>query len=162
MGAPINDEEHAFHAISCSLTIAKQLPEINAKLQEKDLPAVNIGIGLATGLMNVGDMGSEFRRAYTVIGDTVNLASRLQDLTKFYQVTILVSDGTRAKQEQFVWRTIDKITVKGRKSGLVIYQPLGAVGEVTEATLAELAAYHKALDEYAAQNWSSAEKNLLC
>lgn len=157
-GAPINDEEHAFHAISCSLTIAKQLPEINAKLQEKDLPAVNIGIGLATGLMNVGDMGSEFRRAYTVIGDTVNLASRLQDLTKFYQVTILVSDGTRAKQEQFVWRTIDKITVKGRKSGLVIYQPLGAVGEVTEATLAELAAYHKALDEYAAQNWSSAEK----
>lgn len=157
-GAPIHDEEHASHAIVCALTIAKQLPEINVTMQEKDLPKVNIGIGLATGMMNVGDMGSEFRRAYTVIGDTVNLASRLQDLTKFYQVTILVSDGTRAGQDHFVWRVIDKITVKGRKSGLIIYQPLGAVGEVSEEVLTELEEYHRALDEYSAQNWSSAEK----
>ncbi len=157
-GAPIQDEEHASHAIMCALTMAKQLPEINGKMQEKNLPAVNFGIGLATGLMNVGDMGSEFRRAYTVIGDTVNLASRLQDLTKFYQVPILVSDGTRVGQEQFVWRTIDKITVKGRKSGLTIYQPLGKVSDVSEEALIELEAYHKALEEYYAQNWSSAEE----
>ncbi|KTD74542.1 CHASE2 domain-containing protein [Legionella tucsonensis] len=157
-GAPMQDEEHASHAIMCSLTMAKQLPEINEKMQEKNLPAVNFGIGLATGLMNVGDMGSEFRRAYTVIGDTVNLASRLQDLTKFYQVTILVSDKTHAGQDQFVWRTIDKITVKGRKSGLTIYQPLGKDSEVSEEVLTQLEEYHKALEEYYAQNWSSAGK----
>ncbi|WP_416209934.1 CHASE2 domain-containing protein [Legionella sp. PATHC038] len=157
-GAPIHDEEHASHAIICALTIAQKLPEINVTMQEKDLPAVNIGIGLATGMMNVGDMGSAFRRAYTVIGDTVNLASRLQDLTKFYQVNILVSDGTRTGQNQFVWRIIDKITVKGRKSGLVIYQPLGRVNEVSEEVLTELKEYHQALGEYSAQNWTSAEK----
>ncbi|WP_416209924.1 CHASE2 domain-containing protein [Legionella sp. PATHC035] len=157
-GAPIHDEEHALHAISCALTVAQKLPEINVSMQEKDLPAVNIGIGLATGMMNVGDMGSEFRRAYTVIGDTVNLASRLQDLTKFYQVSILVSDGTRTGQNQFVWRIIDKITVKGRKSGLVIYQPLGRVNEVSEEVLTELKEYHQALGEYSAQNWKAAEK----
>ncbi|HHF7373584.1 CHASE2 domain-containing protein [Legionella bozemanae] len=157
-GAPMLDEEHASHAIMCSLTMVKQLPEINEKMQEKDLPAVSFGIGLATGLMNVGDMGSEFRRAYTVIGDTVNLASRLQDLTKFYQVTILVSDKTRAGQDQFIWRAIDKITVKGRKSGLTIYQPLGKVSDVSEEVLTQLEEYHRALEDYYAQNWSSAEK----
>ncbi|CAM2863146.1 adenylate/guanylate cyclase transmembrane protein [Legionella steigerwaltii] len=157
-GAPIHDEEHAFHAITCALTLAKQLPEINVTMEEKGLPAVKIGIGLATGMMNVGDMGSAFRRAYTVIGDTVNLASRLQDLTKFYQVTILVSDGTRSGQDQFVWRIIDKITVKGRKSGLIIYQPLCTVSEASDEVLTELDEYHKALVEYSAQNWPSAEK----
>lgn len=157
-GAPIQDEEHAYHAINCSLSIVKQLPEINATMRENNLPAVNIGVGLATGLMNVGDMGSAFRRSYTVIGDTVNLASRLQDLTKFYQITILVSDGTRIGQDQFVWRTVDKITVKGRKTGLTIYQPLGKVDELSEELRIELEEYHKALYDYYAQNWSSAEK----
>ncbi|HHT0593706.1 TPA: CHASE2 domain-containing protein [Legionella anisa] len=157
-GAPMLDEDHATHAIMCSLAMVKQLPEINEKMQEKDLPAVSFGIGLATGLMNVGDMGSEFRRAYTVIGDTVNLASRLQDLTKFYQVTILVSDKTCAGQDHFAWRAIDKITVKGRKSGLTIYQPLGKVSDVSEEVLTQLEEYHKALEAYYAQNWSSAEK----
>lgn len=157
-GAPINDEEHAYHALMASLKMIKQLPEINAKMMKQGLPEVNIGIGLATGLMNVGDMGSEFRRAYTVLGDTVNLASRLQDVTKFYHVNILVSDGTRAGQEQFAWRTVDKITVKGRKTGLTIYQPLGLVTEISADVLAELDEYHRALDDYYACNWSSAEK----
>ncbi len=157
-GAPMLDEDHASHAINCALTMAKQLPQINEKIREKDLPAVSIGIGIGTGLMNVGDMGSEFRRAYTVIGDTVNLASRLQDLTKFYKVMILVSDKTRAGQDQFVWRTIDKITVKGRKSGLTIYQPIGKVTDVSAEIVTELDIYHDALKDYYEQNWSSAEK----
>lgn len=157
-GAPINDEEHAYHAIVASLKIMQQLPEVNAKMTEHNLPEVNIGIGLASGLMNVGDMGSEFRRAYTVIGDTVNLGSRLQDLTKFYHVDILVSDSTRVGQEHFVWRTVDKITVKGRKTGLVIYQPLGLRTEIAEEILGELEEYNNALDDYYSRNWSSAEK----
>ncbi len=156
--APIPDEEHISHAILCSLEIIKKLPEINARMLDKNLPTVTIGIGLASGLMNVGDMGSEFRRAYTVIGDTVNLASRLQDLTKFYQITILVSDKTRLSQDQFIWRTIDKITVKGRKKGLTIYQPLGKVNEVSEKMIIELEEYHHALNDYYAQKWSIAEK----
>lgn len=155
-GAPMVDEEHVHHAVMASLTMISKLPEINEKMIALGLPAVNIGVGLATGLMNVGDMGSEFRRAYTVLGDTVNLASRLQDLTKFYQVNILASDGTRAGQDQFVWRPIDKITVKGRKTGLIIYQPVGLRAEVTDDVVYELNEYQHALDEYYAHRWASA------
>jgi adenylate cyclase len=157
-GAPMNDEQHASHAIMASLTIMKHLTEINDKLKTDNLPEVRIGLGLASGLMSVGDMGSEFRRAYTVIGDTVNLGSRLQDLTKFYHLDILVSDSARKDQEQFVWRTVDKITVKGRKAGLVIYEPLGLKEEITSEVLIELEEYHDALDDYYARKWSSAEK----
>jgi len=157
-GAPIQDEEHAYHAIMTALTVVNKLPEINQRLLENKLPALSIGIGLASGLMNVGDMGSEFRRAYTVLGDTVNLASRLQDLTRFYNVDILVNDVSRQQQEQFVWRAVDKIIVKGRKTGLTIYQPLGKVQDVSEDVILELEEYNKALDDYYAQKWSSAEK----
>lgn len=157
-GAPLKDKEHAYHAIMSALTVFKQLPEINEKLCEKDLPPVNIGIGLASGLMNVGDMGSEFRRAYTVLGDTVNLASRLQDLTKFYQVNILVNDLTRDGQDAFIWRPVDKVIVKGRKSALTIYQPLGIVTDVSSEQIEELEEYKLALDDYYAQNWTAAEK----
>lgn len=155
-GAPMHDEKHASHAVECALEMMKRLPEINNAMIKEGLPAVNIGIGLATGLMNVGDMGSEFRRAYTVLGDTVNLASRLQDLTKFYHVNILVSDGTRLGMDEFVWRAVDKITVKGRKTGLTIFQPLGKLNDCSVDQLEELKTYHHALEEYYAQRWDSA------
>ncbi|MDP3269219.1 MAG: adenylate/guanylate cyclase domain-containing protein [Legionella sp.] len=157
-GAPAVNTQHAYHAILSSLIIFKQLPAINAHLSEKNLPHVTIGIGLASGLMNVGDMGSEFRRAYTVLGDTVNLASRLQDLTKFYQVNILTSDVTYLNQKDFFWRPIDKITVKGRKSALTIYEPLDIVVDVSQERISEVESYQRALEEYYAQNWFEAEK----
>jgi adenylate cyclase len=156
-GAPIADEHHAYNAIMSSLTIFQHLPEINAKMKNNNLPQVNIGLGLATGLMNVGDMGSEFRRAYTVLGDTVNLASRLQDLTKFYQVDILANDTARFENDAFLWRAIDKVSVKGRKTALTIYQPLGLLSDASSETLNEVEDYHKALVDYYAQNWQSAE-----
>lgn len=160
-GAPIVDADHAYHAILTSLTMIQKLPEINVKMVNLNLPAVNIGIGLASGLMNVGDMGSEFRRAYTVLGDTVNLGSRLQDLTKYYHVNILVSDATRNGQNKFLWRTIDKITVKGRKTGLVIYEPIGLASEASENLISELEMHETALQAYYARQWQTAEELFL-
>lgn len=157
-GAPMEDKEHSLHAIESSLEIFRRLPEINEKMKENKLPKVNIGLGLATGLMNVGDMGSEFRRAYTVLGDTVNLASRLQDLTKFYQVDILTNDTAKMENEGFLWKAIDKVIVKGRKSALTIYSPLGLTSESSPALITEIEVYHKALDLYYDQNWSESEK----
>ncbi len=157
-GAPIQDEEHVSHAIMAALAVVKKLPEINEKMMEQNLPPVTIGIGLATGLMNVGDMGSEFRRAYTVLGDTVNLGSRLQDLTKFYHVNILVSDATREGQNQIVWRPIDRITVLGRKNSLMIYQPLGLNTEISKEMMMELDQYQQALDSFYARDWTAAEE----
>lgn len=159
-GAPIEDEDHASHAITSALSIFANLDAINATMIQNNLPAVHIGLGLATGLMNVGDMGSEFRRAYTVLGDTVNLASRLQDLTKFYKVDILVNDITRAKQDTILWRTVDKVTVKGRKTALSISEPVGLVSQASPQTIQEIADYHLALEKYYAQEWAAASSLL--
>lgn len=158
-GAPIEDKEHAIHAILCSLTFFEHLPQINANLLEIGLPPVNIGVGIASGPMNVGDMGSEFRRAYTVLGDTVNLASRLESLTKFYRVNILASDKTHSSsQNTILWRPVDKVVVKGRKNPLTIYQPLGNVTGASVQLLQELKTYETALTHYYKQDWLKAEK----
>lgn len=160
-GAPMPDKHHAEHAIEASLEIFKRLPEINQQMEASGLPSVNIGIGLGTGLMNVGDMGSAFRRAYTVLGDTVNLASRLQDLTKFYHVNILVNEENHADKDKFVWRPIDRVTVKGRSKTTNIYQPLGLRSEAPPELLAEIEAYQVALDAYYAKSWDEAEEQFV-
>lgn len=158
-GAPIHDSEHAYHAISAALDVKSHLSEINDTLQQERLPTLKIGMGISSGLMNVGDMGSKFRRAYTVLGDTVNLASRLQDLTRFYQIDILVSDATHANQHKFCWQAIDKVTVKGRQNPLTIYSPLGYDHAVSDEMKARIQTYEHALAAYYQQDWHQA-KNL--
>jgi adenylate cyclase len=155
-GAPSIDKDHAFHGISAALDIQKNLADINLKLQSMELPALSIGMGLSTGIMDVGDMGSEFRRSYTVLGDAVNLGSRLQDLTKFYGVSILVSEATRDQQNAFFWYPIDKVMVKGRQNALMIYTPISLYEDATDAMKDELAAYEQALSVYQQQNWAEA------
>jgi adenylate cyclase len=154
-GAPMEDKQHARHAIQSAQAVFKQLSKINENLMQQGLPAISIGMGIATGPMNVGDMGSEFRRAYTVLGDTVNIASRLQELTKFYHVDILVTDITRSEQDDFIWRPVDKVVVRGREFPLTIYQP---VGDTSATGLAELELYEQALTAYYAQDWLLAQK----
>lgn len=150
---PIKHNGHARQAILSALSIVNALPAINELMTRNELPTIKIGISVGTGLMNVGDMGSNFRRAYTVLGDNVNLASRLESLTKYYDVPILVNEGTRENQTDFIWRTIDKVAVKGRKAAVSIYQPVGLIDEVGPELIQEIDDYHKALDCYYAQNW---------
>ena len=156
-GAPIVDPQHATHAIETALVIQNKLAQINDQLKDKNLPSMKIGMGLSTGLMNVGDMGSAFRRSYTVLGDTVNVGSRLQDLTKFYQVSILVGESTRINQDQFLWQFIDKVSVKGRREALNIYEPLGYYEEASDAIHEELNNYERAITNYFQQDWVQAK-----
>ena len=156
-GAPMDDNQHTTHAIETALLIQNDLERINQQLREKNLPSVKIGVGLSTGLMNVGDMGSAFRRSYTVLGDVVNVGSRLQDLTKFYQVNILAAESTRINQDRFIWQFIDKVLVKGRRETLNIYEPLGYYQDATRALHEELDAYEGALALYFQQDWLQAK-----
>ena len=141
-GAPVRDANHARRALECGLAMQKALRELDPVFAKKRWPALRIGVGINCGTMSVGDMGSEFRRSYTVMGDAVNLASRLEDLTKEYGVGILVSENIVRAVEGFVYREVDKVRVKGKQEGIAIFEPIGAQGEVDGDMLAEIARFH--------------------
>jgi len=155
-GAPVPDAEHATHAVEAALTMQKRVRGLDPEFVKRGWPMLNIGVGLNCGEMNVGDMGSRFRRAYTVMGDAVNIASRLESLTKEYGVGILVSEGMVAAAQGFVYREVDRVVVKGRTEGVAIFEPLGRVGEVAEAALQEIDRFHKALALYRKRRWIEA------
>ncbi|HEX4779361.1 MAG TPA: adenylate/guanylate cyclase domain-containing protein [Usitatibacter sp.] len=159
-GAPLSDTEHAIHALEAALAMQKRMRAMDEGFVKRGWPILNIGVGLNCGEMNVGDMGSKFRRAYTVMGDAVNIASRLEGLTKEYGVGILVSENMVKAAQGFVYREIDKVVVKGRQEGIPIYEPIGKVGEVGDTTLAEIDRFHKALEWYRKQRWDEAEEGL--
>lgn len=91
-GAPLADKNHRRNAVSAALAILDKVEQLREELPAKGFPAIDIGIGINSGMMNVGDMGSVYRRAYTVLGDSVNLGSRLEGLTKFYGLKLLIGE----------------------------------------------------------------------
>jgi adenylate cyclase len=135
----------------------KALRELDPLFAKKRWPALRIGVGLNCGTMSVGDMGSHFRRSYTVMGDAVNLASRLQDLTKEYGVGVLVSENVVRTVQGFVYREVDKVRVKGKREGVAIFEPIGPEGEVPGDTLLEIARFHQALAHFRERRWDEAE-----
>ncbi len=156
-GAPVADPQHARQAVAAGRAMLAALPKLNAAFRERGWPEVRIGVGINTGPMRVGDMGSRIRRAYTVMGDAVNLASRLEGLTKHYGVDALVGQATRDAAKEFVYREVDRVRVKGKGEPVAIFEPLGAEGEVGRERLEELKLWAQALKTYRAQNWDQAE-----
>jgi len=156
-GAPLANSEHARHALYAALEMIKELKVMQAEFAERGWPEVNIGIGLNTGDMNVGNMGSEFRMAYTVLGDAVNLGSRLEGLTKEYGVNIIVSETTRGAIPEFMFRELDLVRVKGKKEPVAIFEPVGHKNDLDKSVTAEIAEYRKALMNFRAQSWDKAE-----
>jgi len=159
-GAPLHDEQHAIHAVEAALAMQKGIRRLDTPFAKRGWPMLQVGIGLNCGDMTVGDMGSRFRRAYTVMGDNVNVASRLESLTKEYGVGILVSENVVRVAPGFVYREVDLVAVKGRTAGISIFEPIGKVGEVGETSLAEVDKWTRALEYYRKQRWDEAQEML--
>ena len=160
-GAPLNDPNHARNGVLAGLEMQRTLRGMQAQFRAKNWPEIRIGVGLNTGRMSVGNMGSRVRLAYTVMGDAVNLASRLEGLTKEYGADIIVGEDTQQAVPGIVFREIDRVRVKGKDTAVTIYEPLGLEGEVTKAVLDETHLFHDALEVYRKQEWDMAEQKLL-
>ncbi|MFM7705173.1 MAG: adenylate/guanylate cyclase domain-containing protein, partial [Rubrivivax sp.] len=134
-GAPVSRPDHALAAVAAALGMQQALAALIPRLTLPGGAQLAVGIGINTGAAVVGNMGSAYRMAYTVLGDTVNTASRLEGLTKAYGVGIVVGESVRqAAGAEFVWRELDRVRVKGRDTPLSIHEP---VARAEEASLAQ-------------------------
>ncbi|WP_201523388.1 CHASE2 domain-containing protein [Aliarcobacter butzleri] len=146
--APIDIKNHCDLALKASLEQLEVLEKLNVELQKENLPKIDIGIGLNTGIVIVGEMGSSLRSDYTVIGDTINLGSRVESLCKYYDSKLNISNFTKDKlQEKYIFRFLDLVKVKGKNEPVEIWQVLGS-GEAKESLKEELDLYHKAIEFY--------------
>ena len=147
-GAPLDDDLHAVHAARASLEMLATLQHLQTDWKRRGLPALDIGIGVNTGIVSVGNFGSHARFDYTVIGDNVNLASRLEGLNKMYGTKIIISQYTRdAIGDGFCCKLLDLVQVKGKKTATTIYE-LICEGMPDPATHAELDRFAEALADY--------------
>ncbi len=146
--APHHVNNHADKAIQSALQQMQQLKRVNQFLLQKYQLSIDIGIGINTGQATVGEMGSKGRSDYTIIGDSVNLASRLEGLNKPYGSNIIISEFTLAQAKaDYVIRELDKVRVKGKKEGITIYEVLQE-GTAQEPLISLLKRYNKALAYY--------------
>ncbi len=160
-GAPLANPEHAHAGVVAGLEMHRTLNELQPKFKEKYKLEIKIGVGLNTGRMSVGNMGSQIRRAYTVMGDAVNLASRLEGITKEYGADIIVGEETMKAAPEVIFRELDRVRVKGKENAVTIYQPIGLRSEVSAETVKRLEAFQEALATYRRQEWDKAEALLL-
>jgi adenylate cyclase len=159
-GAPLRDKNHAQHALNAALAMNAAMKDISAKFMAKGWPEIRMGFGLNTGDMVVGNMGSSFRMAYTVMGDSVNLGSRIEGLTKNYGADIIVSEFVKAQTPDMIYRELDIVRVKGKDRPVSIFEPLGKTEQESKQTLDELDVYHEMIKHYRLQAWDLAEKKL--
>ena len=160
-GAPRPDAEHALDACRAALRSQARLRELRARWRAEGKPEFRSRIGLNTGRMVVGNMGSTSRLDYTVYGDDVNLASRLEGLNKFYGTEILIGENTwRLVQDRVVAREVDRVAVKGKAQPVRVYELLGLRGETPAGLAARARDYAAALELFRARRWDEAARAL--
>lgn len=156
-GAPVDNPNHALDAVMTAMKMQEKLKLLAEPFKAKGWPVLEAGIGLNTGIMTVGDMGSVVRRAYTVMGDTVNAGARLEGLTKEYGVGILVGENTKGAVPSICFREIDCIRVKGKDKPLTIYEPVSLMSDLSDSMRAELEQWALCLSLYRQCKWDEAE-----
>jgi adenylate cyclase len=133
-GAPLDDADHAEHAVDAALEMIDELQTLNERWTAEGKSSLDIGIGINTGPMIAGNIGSEAIMSYTVIGDAVNLGSRLESLNKQYGTRIIVSDATRAAlPDRYIFRPLGEVVVKGKTRAVAIFEVVGHRGRIPAA-----------------------------
>ncbi len=164
-GAPVDTPEHAPMAVKAALEMCAAVRKINQEHRAKGIPEIGVGIGLNSGTMCVGNMGSDIRRSYTVIGDAVNLGSRLEGLSKNYGVEVVASESTKKLAGNFVWQELDKVRVKGKEQAVSIFQPLPGVPSGAHSNAKdqadELKIWGALLKAYRNQDWEQCDVQML-
>jgi adenylate cyclase len=155
-GAPLEQKEHALLGCRASLRMIEEVARLNTVFEKEGLPSIAIGIGLSSGPMTIGNMGSDEHFAYTALGDRVNLGARLEGQTKDYGVDIILSDACHALvKDRMRCRELGSIRVKGKFEPVRIYELLGE-GAAGEGEQAFVDAFHRGLSLYRAQRWDEA------
>ncbi len=156
-GAPLPQEDQALRACRAALRQQAALAELNQHFEKMGLPRLGMRIGMHTGDAIVGNLGSEKRFDYTAIGDTVNLASRLEGLNKFYGTFIMASETTRAEcGDGVVFREMDRVAVKGKVKPVGVFQPLGLAGDLPPAAIELANDFAGALELYRQEKFPEA------
>lgn len=160
-GAPVEQSTHAAFAVDAALKMLEASESLSATFVARGWPNLAMGIGLNTGDVRVGDMGSDNRRAYTVMGDPVNLASRLESLTKRYGVGLLVGEKTMRQTAQRRWLLLDMVRVKGKEEPVRIYT-LARAGRGTDSeTDVFTADWNRFRTHYLSGDWPAAQSSLV-
>ncbi len=158
-GAPTLTTDHAKTAVSAALKSLLAITELHIELRQNNMPILSASFGVATGDVIVGNVGSKKRMTYTVIGDSVNLASRLQGLNKFYSTHILASQGTfKECESDFVWRLVDSVSVFGRFESEQVYEPLGFANNANPEMIKLAEASNQAFALYQNREFADAAK----
>jgi adenylate cyclase len=159
-GATLENPDHANQGVGAALAMQNKLQELKQSYEERGWPKIAVGLGLSTGDMTVGDMGSKVRKAYTVMGDAVNLGSRLEGITRQYGVGTIVSQATKAATTGILYRDIDRVRVKGKDEPITIYEPMGYENSLDANAKERITQWNAFINLYRSQNWESAQNAL--
>lgn len=157
-GAPLPQEDHVQRAVLAAFEMHREMHKLAGIFLARSLPTPTIGIGINSGVMNVGNMGSRYRLAYTVIGDPVNLAFRLQATTREYGVSTIVGENSAKSYPDMVFRELDTVTVRGKSMGSNIFEPICLKTELTPELTAKLNRHQEAIDAYYSSNQKLTEQ----
>lgn len=160
-GAPKEDALHVQHALDAALAMQEKTESLQESFKKFNLPSIRIGIGINTGKVNAGEVGTDIRRSYTIIGDSVNMASRLEELSKFYRAKIVVGEKTYYSSDDYVFRYLDRVAVKGKKKPSHIYELLCRKDNAPQELIVELNSYREALYYYDHQEWKKAYQKFM-
>lgn len=159
--APLDDELHAQNGVMTAMAMQEEVARLSQVFVTEGLPALKIAIGLNTGPMNVGDMGSSYRRAYTVLGDAVNLGARLESLTRFYDVGVLVNDSTRAQCPDILFLPVDRIRVVGKDEPVEAFAPICRLEQASQELINNTEQFTQAVELYRQADFAAAEEIIL-